>query len=149
MKKIEWAATILVIALIFFYIYIFAFTNYADFPRENISKIEISNNTVIEVIDGDTFKLANNETVRLICVDTPEKGKNGYEEAKIFLSSLVLNKEIILQKDISDKDAYGRLLRYVYVGDIFVNKEIVSNKYGAVFRYGNDTSRCNEIVGLK
>ena len=87
--------------------------------------------------------------MRLICVDAPEKGGKGYEEAKEFLESLVLNKEVRLEKDISDRDEYGRLLRYVYVSgegeEIFVNKEIVQQGYGSVFRYGDDTKRCGEI----
>jgi len=104
---------------------------------------------VAEVIDGDTFRLDSGEVVRLICVDTPEKGKAGYEEAKTFLEGLLLNNEIRLESDVDDKDSYGRLLRYVYVtgvnGEVFVNKEIVSGGFGSVFRYGNDTARCGEI----
>ncbi|MDO8460605.1 MAG: thermonuclease family protein [Nanoarchaeota archaeon] len=105
--------------------------------------------TVKRVIDGDTFELYNGGIVRLICVDTPEKGKKGYEEAKEFLESLILYKEVVLEKDISEIDNYGRLLRYVYLNDsgrvVFVNKEIVQQRYGGAFAYGNDTSKCKEI----
>ena len=37
-----------------------------------------------EVIDGDTFKTTENENIRLININTPEKNEYGYEEAKIF-----------------------------------------------------------------
>jgi len=104
-----------------------------------------NSNKVTRVIDGDTFELETGEKVRLICIDTPETGNSGAEEAKEFLESLVLGKSVKLEKDVSETDQYGRLLRYVYVNDIFVNKEIVQKGYGTVFRYGNDTSRCDEI----
>ncbi len=100
------------------------------------------------------------ESLRLICVDTPEKGGDGYEEATGYLESLVLDKEVRMEKDVSDKDKYGRLLRYVYVNssvssdegyedEIFVNKEIVQEGYGEVFEYGEDVKRCGEIGGTK
>ncbi len=106
---------------------------------------------VIEVIDGDTFRMSDNETVRLLCIDTPEKGENGYEEAKEALTQLVLMKKVRLEGDVSERDDYGRLLRYVYVSfgaddeEIFVNREMVRSGNARVFRYGNDTKRCDEI----
>ena len=110
---------------------------------------EISNNTVLRVIDGDTFEIYSGESVRLICVDTPELGDAGSYEAKEFLEGLVLNKEVRLEKDVSETDKYGRLLRYVWVDflgeEVFVNKEIVQEGYGVVFEYGDDVELCGEI----
>jgi micrococcal nuclease len=110
---------------------------------------KLPDNTAVRIIDGDTFELASGDIVRLICVDTPELGKAGADEATEFLSSLILNKELRLENDSDDKDAYGRLLRYIYVNnsdeELFVNKMIVQQGYGSVFRYGNDTARCDEI----
>jgi micrococcal nuclease len=114
-------------------------------PADNPNILNLSDNTVTRIIDGDTFQVASGDTVRLICVDTPEIGSTGSEEASSFLGSLILNKEVKLENDTDDKDAYGRLLRYVYLDDLFVNKEIVSQGYGSVFRYGNNTSKCDEI----
>lgn len=102
---------------------------------------------VTRVIDGDTLVLQNGEKVRLICVDTPERGEKGFKKAKEFLEQLVLNKKVLLEKDITNRDKYDRLLRYVYVNDIFVNKEIVKQGYGKVYRYEPDTKRCKEIEG--
>jgi|GEM_PF-927493 len=102
---------------------------------------------VTRVIDGDTFELSNGEKVRMICIDTPEQGEEGYEEAKAYLESLVLNKIVRLEKDVSEKDKYNRLLRYVYTEDLFVNKELVEEGYAEVFRYGEDVKRCGEIEG--
>ncbi len=100
---------------------------------------QLENNTVLRVIDGDTFEYYDADSakilkVRLLCVDTPEKREEGYEEATAYLRSLILNKQITLKASVNDKDKYGRLLRYVYVQDWqvteFVNKMIVDNGYG-------------------
>ena len=110
---------------------------------------EISDFKVIKVIDGDTFQLYNSEIIRLICIDTPEEGKSDFEDARRFLESLIMNKEVRLESDIDDKDVYGRSLRYVYVNlnenEIFVNKEMVKYGLAEVFRYGNNTRKCDEI----
>ncbi|MBR9704862.1 hypothetical protein GOV12_05600 [Candidatus Pacearchaeota archaeon] len=119
-------------------------------------------NYVSRVIDGDTFVLGDGERVRLICIDTPENGEDGFEEAKEFLEDLVLEREIRLEKDVSDRDKYSRLLRYVWVKlskydslddgyevdddlNVFVNREIVRRGYGKVYKYPPDTSLCDEI----
>src|SRR3989338_4462451 len=141
MKK-EWSIVILIVIVIG----LLSFSLYY-FINNPPASTKINDNTVTEIIDGDTFVIGNGETVRLICVDTPEQGESGYEEAKDFLSFLVLGREVRLEKDVSEMDQYGRLLRYVYIGtiEIFVNKEIVQQGYCKVFPYGNDTKRCGEI----
>ncbi|MEM4524406.1 MAG: thermonuclease family protein, partial [Archaeoglobaceae archaeon] len=80
---------------------------------------------VVEVIDGDTLKLSNGELVRLLGINAPEKGQKFYEEAKERLRELVEGKTVLLEKDKVDRDRYGRLLRYVYVDDVFVNVLLV------------------------
>ena len=106
---------------------------------------------VSRIIDGDTFEMSDNATIRLLCIDAPEKGKTGADEAVEFLSEMILNKEVRLEKDKTDIDAYGRLLRYVYVNisgvELFVNQQMVQSGNAKVFRYGNDTKRCGEIAG--
>ena len=53
--------------------------------------------------------------------------------------NLVLNKEVRLEKDVTDKDSYSRLLRYVYVDDIFVNEYLILNGYAYSNPYPPDT----------
>jgi len=101
---------------------------------------------VVKVIDGDTIVLETGETVRYIGIDTPEvsQGRECFAlEAANKNKELVLGKNVRLEKDISEKDRYGRLLRYVYVGDIFVNKILVSEGYATAVTYPPDVKYSN------
>jgi micrococcal nuclease len=80
---------------------------------------------VTRVIDGDTIIIEGGYHVRYIGIDAPESGEFYYLEAKQINEGLVAGKNVRLERDISDKDSYGRLLRYVYIGDDFANAEIV------------------------
>jgi micrococcal nuclease len=104
---------------------------------------------VNDVIDGDTIVLASNEIVRLIGINTPEKGQFYYEEAKKELEKLVLEKEVLLKKDVSDRDRYGRLLRYVYVDNLFINLEMIKRGYANVFTYPPDVKYNQEFLAAE
>lgn len=104
---------------------------------------------VVRVIDGDTIILENGKTVRYIGIDTPElrtkKGKPecyAYE-AKKKNEALVLGKKVRLEKDVSETDKYGRLLRYVYVDGVFVNEYLVKEGYATVLTYPPDVAYAN------
>lgn len=94
---------------------------------------------VIQIIDGDTIIIEGGYHVRYIGIDTPEKGQPCFSEATRINKELVEGKKVRLEKDISEKDKYGRLLRYVYVDDIFVNAEIVRLGYAYAKGYPPDT----------
>lgn len=105
------------------------------------SSSRISNALVTEVVDGDTIRLQTGEVVRYIGIDTPET-KHPDKPVECFGKEatqknieLVLGRNVRLVKDVSDVDRYGRLLRYVYVGDLFINKELVEQgfAYSAAF----------------
>ena len=94
---------------------------------------------VKRVVDGDTIVLANNERVRYIGINTPETKhpKKPVEwmgkEASEFNRKLVEHKFASLEFDVEVRDKYGRLLAYVYVGDTFVNAELLKEGYAQVF----------------
>ncbi len=94
---------------------------------------------VERVIDGDTIVVSGGERVRYIGIDAPEVGEPFYYEAKQFNEQMVVGKCVKLEKDVSDRDDYGRLLRYVYVDGIFVNGEMVRNGYALAKKYPPDT----------
>jgi len=92
------------------------------------------------VIDGDTFELQNGQRVRLIGVDTPETSPNECysREATQRTKQLIENQTVGLEKDVSETDRYGRLLRYVYVGDVFLNDVLVREGYANALTYPPD-----------
>ena len=93
---------------------------------------EDTNHFVVEVIDGDTLRLNDGSVVRLLSIDAPEKGEYYYADAKNKLAELVKGRRIRLIRDESDRDRFGRLLRYVYVDDVLVNLELVKEGYAKV-----------------
>jgi micrococcal nuclease len=86
---------------------------------------------VAKVIDGDTIVLETGEHVRYLGIDAPELDKQQggpafyAREAAKQNKQLVLLKKVRLEFDVEKKDAYGRLLAYVFVKDLFVNGELV------------------------
>lgn len=101
------------------------------------------------VIDGDTLILTNDERVRLIGINAPESGQNCYLESKNKLEELVDSNEVTLEKDVSDKDMYGRLLRYVYIDSLFVNLEMVRLGYATAYEYPPDTKYSVQIANAE
>lgn len=103
---------------------------------------------VKRVVDGDTILLENGEKVRYIGVNTPESvdPRQGVEcfgkEASVFNRDLVEGKRVRLERDTSDRDKYGRLLRFVYLEDgTFVNELLVREGYAFVSTYPPDVSK--------
>ena len=97
---------------------------------------------VTEVIDGDTIIIEDGFRVRYIGVDTPEiyPQLEAYGmEALQANRELVEGKEVRLERDTSETDKYGRLLRYVYVNGTFVNAELVGRGLAYAKAYQPDT----------
>jgi len=86
---------------------------------------------VNRVIDGDTL-VCNNETIRLLGIDTPEIGKEYADKATEFLKQ-VEGKNIEVLRDWEDLGKYKRKLRYVFYEDRLINIEIVEQGLGIVF----------------
>lgn len=99
---------------------------------------------VSEVVDGDTIRISSGETVRYIGIDTPEtkdprRPKECFgEEASRFNEQLVLGKTVQLEKDVSETDKYGRLLRYVWLDSEMVNEKLVKEGYANAVSYPPD-----------
>jgi micrococcal nuclease len=97
---------------------------------------------VVRVVDGDTIAVRIDDkkvlTVRYIGINTrdtrmPADGIiAGPAEAAEFNRALVLGQTVRLELDAQERDAQGRTLAYVYVGDLMVNAEMVANGYAAV-----------------
>lgn len=96
---------------------------------------------VMTVVDGDTIQVRlgeSTENVRYIGVDSPEmrhptRGEEpGAREATETNRKLVRDQTVRLELDAQERDGYGRLLAYVYVGNMMVNAEMVAQGYAQV-----------------
>ncbi|WP_419780002.1 thermonuclease family protein [Maridesulfovibrio sp.] len=100
------------------------------------------------VIDGDTFILENDQRVRIAGIDTPEIGRDGKpdqyyaRQAKAMLNKLILGKRVRIEPAGKGKDRYKRIVGWVYIDELFVNKYMI--RKGAAFFYfhkGNERGK--------
>ena len=116
------------------------------------SKFEAGTFKVTRVIDGDTIEIDGGERVRYIGIDTPETVDPRKTVQCFGVEASNKNKELVegrmvwLEKDVTDKDKYNRLLRYVYVGDAFINLELVKQGFAYSYSYPPDIKYQNQIV---
>lgn len=91
--------------------------------------------TVARAVDGDTLELTDGTRVRLIGIDTPERGDCGYNEATAELARHVQGRTVTLHTGARDNtDRYGRLLRYIDVDGTDVNLAMIRSGW-AIARY--------------
>jgi micrococcal nuclease len=97
--------------------------------------------TVVRVVDGDTIHVRLGERiekVRYIGVNTPEVhhprrgAEPGGREAMRVNRELADGKRVRLELDVQERDRYGRVLAYVWIGDVMVNAELVRRGYAQV-----------------
>lgn len=109
--------------------------------------------TVVDIIDGDTIDVRLNgvvERLRYIGLDTPERGDPLYADARDLNEALVLGQTVRLVADVSERDRFGRLLRYVYLPDgTFVNGELVRLGLAEVRAYPPDTAQHEALLALQ
>lgn len=104
------------------------------------SSVSLQEAKVVRVVDGDTIVVSINGTeykVRLIGVDTPEstiQHEPYGEEASQYTASMLTGKTVYLEKDVSETDKYGRLLRYVWLSSPYslTDSEIRTKMFNAL-----------------
>jgi endonuclease YncB( thermonuclease family) len=100
-------------------------------PQDDDIELE---GTVNYIVDGDTLDI-NDIRIRLSLVDTPERGQEGYKEAKEFVKKLCLNKKG--QVDIDDGqrrgDRYGREIGIVFCDGVNINKALMYNNLAKIY----------------
>jgi len=106
-----------------------------DYHLENVKETTITGK-VIEIIDGDTFKLLAGDStlikVRLANIDCPERKQAFSVKAKEFVSEAILNKVITL--NILKKDRYRRhICNVIYNDTLNLSYELV--KKGLAWHY--------------
>jgi endonuclease YncB( thermonuclease family) len=80
------------------------------------TRVFAASGVVREVIDGDTFRLANGFDYRLIGINAPDRGEDSYKEATAGLDGLIGGKRVFLEYDRYQDDKNGRILAWVWVG---------------------------------
>lgn len=103
--------------------------------EEQIAALGLVIATVSDVVDGDTITLSDGSKVRLIGVNTPESTNKTEEygkEASDYTTTALKGKTVYLQKDVSETDRYGRLLRLVWL-DIPTNVNDENEIRGKMF----------------
>ncbi len=114
-----------------------------------LEKGELWSGYVKNVVDGDTvdvrFNIYGIQRVRLVGIDTPEIGEEGYEEAKEFLNETCMWEEVKLDVDDEKQyDSYYRLLAVVYVNGTNLNEELVREGYAEVMYIPPSEFDCRE-----
>ena len=107
---------------------------------------------VIAVVDGDTIKVLLAGTklkLRYIGIDTPEMSAADGTAARAQNIALVSGRTVRLEQDVSATDPYGRLLRYVWVGDLLVNAELVRLGFAREVAYPPDTKNQARFAALQ
>ncbi len=94
---------------------------------------------VTRIVDGDTVVIDSGEKVRLVGVDTPEVDEAYYEEAKQYMVDNVLGEQVELEADVSNRDDFGRLLRYVWLDGELINEQLVLSGLAVSKTYEPDT----------
>jgi len=118
--------------------------------------------TLVDVVDGDTIEIrtreGDTETVRLIGVDTPETRDPrrpvqcfGAEATRFtsLMLSLVPDGTVYVERDVSDRDRFGRLLRYVWLEidgqPYLLNEAIARSGFGDSSAYPPDVKHQDRI----
>jgi micrococcal nuclease len=113
---------------------------------------------VTRVVDGDTISVAIGnriEKVRYIGINTPEihhptKGAEPYGAvAREANARLVEGRWVNLVLDVQQRDSFGRLLAYVYIGNRFINAELVWQGYAEAATYPPNVRYADYFVGLQ
>jgi len=114
---------------------------------------------VTNVVDGDTIdvQLADGSTyrVRYIGIDTPETVAPGRPvqcwgpEASTRNRELVLGQLVSLERDTSETDRFGRLVRYVWLGDELVETILLTEGQARAYPFRPDTARAEEFAVLE
>lgn len=116
-----WSAPVLVVALL---------VGLAAATADEVTR-------VVRINDGDTFLTSDRDHIRMLGVDAAETYQPGGDVATEALEKYIAGREVRLEPDSSgsDTDHFGRLLRWVWVGDTNVNLLMVARGYAPVRLY--------------
>jgi len=110
---------------------------------------EAGGDRVVDVVDGDTIDVALDggavERVRVIGINAPERGECLSDAATAWMEDRIGDEVVDLIGDRSDRDQYGRLLRYVELDGVDVGEAMVTEGLAMARRYRPDTARADRL----
>jgi micrococcal nuclease len=129
-------------------------------PAASVTRTASARETasVARVIDGDTILVridGREERVRYIGVDTPETVAQDRPvecfgpEASARNKALVEGRTVQMERDVSDRDRFGRLLRYVYADGVLVNAELLRDGYATSVTFPPDVRENERFRALE
>lgn len=122
-------------------------------PRRSAKRVAAGTYVVEHVYDGDSLRLANGAGVRLVGIDTPERGQAFSEEGRSFAKELLEGKTVRLVPAKEPVDRYKRNLAYLYLEkdgkEVFANAQMVRHGYAYAWPYKPNTSHSEEILAAQ
>ena len=104
---------------------------------------------VASITGGDTFRVVladgSSATVLLIGIDAPDSYPHSTDSTD-FLTEMLEGQEVYLIPDVSDRDTDNRLLRYVYVGEDFINEAMVESGFAVAVENPPDTAQADVLA---
>ncbi len=107
---------------------------------------------VTRVVDGDTIYVeldGKNVRIRYLQINTPERSDPCFSEATRANAELVSGKTVRLVPDKELVDRYDRLLRFIYVDDVLVNRVLVEQGFAEVVLYPPNDKHYEEFTRLE
>lgn len=125
-------------------------TSLSEPTEDRSAEAEIAQ--VTRVIDGDTIDvLIDGKTARIryLQINTPERDEPCFNESTQANAELVSGQTVRLVPDVELVDPFGRLLRYVYVGDVMVERALVKGGFAEVVLYPPNDAHYDEFLRLE
>jgi micrococcal nuclease len=141
MKKLKEPIILITLILLLFVL------NYS-FLDEKLEGFLVNQDSVLieRIIDGDTVEIENKTSIRLLGINSPERGEAYYSEAKEFLEVEILNKPVELEYIGERQDKYGRTLAYIYFNGENININLVKNGFANHYFYSGKDIHSDDLL---
>ncbi len=96
----------------------------AGVPIEGLEDPRFESVSVAEVLDATTVSLCDGREVRLVSLEVPDN-PDKQQAAKYRLMDLLLDRDIVMERDGKSEDDEGRLLRFLHADDVNMNVDLV------------------------
>ncbi|MBD3247612.1 hypothetical protein GF378_03260 [Candidatus Pacearchaeota archaeon] len=142
-KQKKYLTLLIIVIFLFFAINYYFIDNFLINFFTDTQTVEVE-----RVIDGDTIVPKSKElqeSIRLLGINSPEKGEEYYKEAKSYLEQRIQNKSVRLEFGQERYDKYNRLLAYIFLNNTNINKELIEKGFANYYFPSGRTPYYNEF----